>query len=92
MAKELQNRLATPINPGGELDINDMEMARNLLSWLMFEVIVGTKNLFYKHVGLFINNTEAVSWIQRGAEKNPQLKDVCSESYICGKEWNEHHR
>ena len=33
------------------------------------EVIVGTKNLCYKHVGLFSKNTAAVLWTQRGAAK-----------------------
>ena len=36
----------------------------------MLEGIVGTKNLRYKHVGLFSDNTEAVSWTQRGAAKD----------------------
>ena len=44
-------------------------MAGKLLEWLMLEGIVGTKNLRYKHVGLFSNNTAAVSWTQRGAAK-----------------------
>ena len=45
----------------------------------MLEGIVGTKNLRYKHVGLFIDNKAAVSWIQRGAAEQsaatgPMLK------------------
>ena len=33
------------------------------------EGIVGTKNLRYKHIGLFSDNTASVSWTQRGASK-----------------------
>ena len=39
------------------------------MAWLVLEVIVGTKNLRYKHVGLFSNNTAAVAWTQRVAAK-----------------------
>ena len=45
-------------------------MAGKLLAWLLLEVIIGTKNLRYKHVGHFSNNTAAVLWTQRGAAKN----------------------
>ena len=76
--KKLRSRLITPTNPGEDLDITDMEIAGKLLELIVLEVIVGTKK-FYKHVELFSNNTEAVSWTQRGAEKNPQQQDVCSE-------------
>ena len=60
--KKLRARLITTINPGGDLDINDLEMSVNLLTWLVLEGIVGTKNLRYKHVGLFSDNTAAVLW------------------------------
>ena len=63
-------RLITPTNPGGDLDINNIEMEGNLLAWLVLEGIVGIKNICYKNVGLFRENTAAVSWTQRGAEKN----------------------
>ena len=44
-------------------------MAGKLLAWILLEGIVGTENLHYKHVGLFSNNTAAVSWTQRGSAK-----------------------
>ena len=44
-------------------------MAGKLLAWLVLEGLVGTKNLRYKHVSLFSDNTAAVSWTQRGAAK-----------------------
>ena len=58
--KKLRARLIKPTNPGEGL----------LLAWLMLEGIVCTKNLHYKHVRLFIDNTAAVLWAQRGEEKN----------------------
>ena len=47
-----------------------MEMAGKLLAWLVLEGIVGTKNLHYKHIGLFSDNMAAVSWTQMGTAKN----------------------
>ena len=67
--KKLRARLITPTSPGGGLDIKDLKMAGKLLAWLVLEGIVGTENLRYKHVGLFRDNTAAVSWTQIGAEK-----------------------
>ena len=69
-------RLITPTNPGGGLDINNLQMKGKLLSWLVLEGIVGTKNLCYKHVGRFSNKIAAVLWTQRGAAKSLQHQDV----------------
>ena len=44
-------------------------MAGKLLAWIVLEGIVGTENLRYKHVGLFSDNTAAVSWTQIGEAK-----------------------
>ena len=66
--------------PSPLLDINDLEMAGKLLAWLVLEGIVGTKNLRYKNVGLFSDNTAAVLWTQIGAKKSLQQQDVCLES------------
>ena len=74
--KKLRARLITLTNPGGDLDINDLEMAGKLLSWPVLEGIVGTENLCFKHVGLFSDNTAVVLWTQRGASKSLQQQDV----------------
>ena len=76
----MQARLITPTNSGGDLDINDIEMAGKFLAWLVLEGIVGTENIRYKKVGLFSDNMAAVSWTQRGAAKSLQQQDVCLES------------
>ena len=49
------------------MDIKDLEMAVKIRAWLVFEGIVRTENLRYKHVGLFSNNMAAVLWTQRRA-------------------------
>ena len=67
--KKLWARLVTPTNLEEDLDINDLEMTGNILAWLVLEGIVGNKNIHYKHVGLFSDNTAAVSWTQRGVAK-----------------------
>ena len=66
---KLLSRLVTPKNPGGDLDINDLEMTGKLLAWLVLQIISGTENPHYKHIGLFSDNTTEVSWTQRGAKK-----------------------
>ena len=45
-------------------------MAGKFLAYIILEGKVGTKNHRYKLVGLFIDNTAAVSWIQRGMKNN----------------------
>ena len=67
--QSIRKRLITQTNPSGDLDINDLEMAGKLLAWLVLEGIVGTETLRYKNVGLFSDNTAAVSWTIRGASK-----------------------
>ena len=57
---KLRDRLITLTNPGEDLDINDLEIEGKLLAWLVLEGIVGTENLCYKHVGLFIDDMTAV--------------------------------
>ena len=65
---KLWYRLVTPIKPGEDLDINDLEMSGKLLVWLLSELIVGTKKICYKQVGLFSDNTAAVSLTQMVVE------------------------
>ena len=45
--KKFWARLITPTNPGGDSDINDLEMTGKLLAWIVLEGIVGTKKLRY---------------------------------------------
>ena len=70
MAKENSGQADHADKPRGGLDINDLEMAGNIFSWLVLEGIVSTENIHYKYIGIFRYNTAAVSWTQRGAGKN----------------------
>ena len=71
MAKEIAGQADNSDKPrGGDLDISDLEMSGKILAWLVLEGIVGTKNLYYIHVGIFKDNTTAVSWTQRVATKH----------------------
>ena len=62
---DIQNRLVTTDNPTGDLTINDFELAGMVLGWLVLEYI--WKNLSFKHVGLFCDNTSAVAWAFKGS-------------------------
>ena len=66
----MRARLVTLKKPGEDLDINDLEMAGKLLTWLMLKVIVIIKKIYYKHVGLFIDKMKVVPWTQMGSAKN----------------------
>ena len=69
MAKTIAGQADHAKNPWGDLNINNLEMEGKLLTCIALEGIVGTKNLRYKHVGLFSDNTVAVLWTQRKVEK-----------------------
>ena len=68
--KKLQARLVTPKKPVGDLDKNDLEISVKILEWLVLKGIVRTKNLRYKHIGLFRDNMAAVSSAQREVERD----------------------
>ena len=53
----------------GDLDTNDLEISVKILEWLVLKGIVCTKNLRYKHIGLFRDNMAAVSSAQREVER-----------------------
>ena len=55
---------------GGGLNINNIKIEGKIISWIVLELIVGIKNLRYKHVGLSINKTTAVLCTKRGAAKH----------------------
>ena len=62
---DIQDRLVTTDNPQGDLTINDFELAGMVLGWLVLEYI--WRNLSYKHIGLFCDNTSAVAWAFKGS-------------------------
>ena len=62
--KELQDKLVSNHNPNGSLTINDLEMAGILTHWLVLEKIAPC-SLRHTNVGIYCDNTSAVSWAQR---------------------------
>ena len=62
---DIQQRLVTDNNPAGDLTINDLELAGMVLGWLVLEYTCN--DLTYKHVGMFCDNTSAVSWAFKGS-------------------------
>ena len=47
-----------------KLTINDLELAGMVLGWLVLEYVA--KDLNYKHIGSFCDNTSAVAWAHKG--------------------------
>jgi hypothetical protein len=58
--EDIQNDLNTDDNPEGSLTINDLELAGAVLNFLALEC--QNVNLQFHHIGLFCDNTSAVSW------------------------------
>ena len=74
--KKLWARPITLTNPGGDLDINDLEISGKLLVWLVLEGIVVTKNLRYKHVGLSVITRQKCRGHKEERQKILQQKDI----------------
>lgn len=61
---DIQKELITDKNRNGKLTINDLELAGLVLGWLVLEYVCA--DLQFKHVGMFCDNTSAVSWAYKG--------------------------
>jgi hypothetical protein len=61
--KDIQDALQSDTNPHGTITINDLELAGAVLNFLALEC--QKVNLKYHHIGIFCNNTSAVSWAYR---------------------------
>ncbi|KAL7533742.1 hypothetical protein ACHAWF_007944 [Thalassiosira exigua] len=64
---EVKARLVTEDNPDGDITNSDLEMAAEVLGWLVLEACV--PNLRWKHVGVWSDNTPTVAWTTRWASK-----------------------
>jgi len=62
--RDIQQELVSATNRKGKLTINDLELAGLVLGWLVLEYV--SNDLMYKHIGLFCDNTSAVSWAYKG--------------------------
>ena len=63
---DIQKELVTGTNKTGKLKINDLELAGIVLGWLVLEGGV-CKDLVFKHVGMFCDNTSSVGWAHQGS-------------------------
>ena len=57
--QEIKDALLTWENPKGTITNSDLEMAAELLGWLVLE---GNVSLKHEHVGLCSDNSATVSW------------------------------
>ena len=62
----IKDALMTWENPKGTITNSDLEMAADLLGWLVLE---GNVLLKHEHVGLCSDNSATVSWQMRGASR-----------------------
>ena len=64
--QKVKDALVTWENPGGKITNSDLEMAAELLGWLVLEANVPLR---HEHVGLCSDNFATVSWQMRGASR-----------------------
>ena len=64
--QDVRDALITWDNPNGKITNSDLEMAAELLGWLVLESIVPLR---HEHVGLCSDNSATVAWQMRGASR-----------------------
>jgi len=67
---EVVERLKTFNNPGGNTTNSDLEMAAEVLGYLVLEDVVSAR---WAHVGVCSDNSPTVSWQIRGMSKRSQV-------------------
>ena len=63
-------RLVTQDNPDGDITNSDLEMAAEVLGWLVLESCVSTR---HAHVGVCSDNSPTVAWQTKGASKRSDV-------------------
>jgi hypothetical protein len=61
--EDIKKDLVTSNNKGGKITMNDLELAGAALNWLVLEC--QDVQLEHKHIGVFCDNTSAVSWAHK---------------------------
>ena len=64
--QDVRDALITWDNPNGKITNSDLEMAAELLGWLVLESLVPLR---HEHVGLCSDNSATVAWQMRGASR-----------------------
>ena len=67
---EIRARLVTFNNPTGDITNSDLEMAAEVLGWLVLEAVVETR---HTHVGVCSDNSATVAWQSRWASKRSRV-------------------
>ncbi|KAL7525321.1 hypothetical protein ACHAXR_003320 [Thalassiosira sp. AJA248-18] len=67
---EVKARLVTMSNMSGDITNSDLEMAAEVLGWLVLEAVVSTR---WAHVGICSDNSATVAWQMRGASKRSRV-------------------
>ena len=73
---EVLAKLVTADNPDGNITISDLEMAVEVLGFLVLEACVPLR---WKHVGVCSDNTATVAWQGRGAS----TRSVVANRLLC---------
>ena len=68
--QEVRDRLITEDNPEGDITNSDLEMAAEVLGWLVLEANV---SLHWAHVGVCSDNSATVAWQTRWASKRSRV-------------------
>jgi hypothetical protein len=68
--KEVRDRLVTQDNMSGDITNSDLEMAAEILGWLVLEAVVSTR---HAHVGMCSDNSATVAWQTRWASKRSRV-------------------
>ena len=63
---EVRRRIVTLAKPTGDITNSDLEMAAEVLGWLVLEEVVPTR---WIHAGVCSENSATVSWKTRGASR-----------------------
>ena len=68
--QEVRDRLVTADNRNGDITNSDLEMAAEVLGWLVLEAVV---SLLWTHVGMWSDNSATVSWQTRWASRRSRV-------------------
>ena len=68
--QEVRDRLVSERNPTGDITNSDLEMAAEVLGWLVLEACVPLK---HEHVGVCSDNMPTVSWATRWASRRSRI-------------------
>ena len=69
----ISSQVVSDDNPKGRLTNSDLELAGVLLHYCVLESVVGSENMKHTRAGIFCDNTPAVYWTKRMADRSQSL-------------------